>query len=76
MYKPEKVLGFVFVSGHDPAVVLEPYVQALDLPAVPITAEPPPVLMGRVMVRAAGRNDRLHAALNKSGADSSRNRDP
>jgi hypothetical protein len=62
MEKAEEVLGVVFPSVDDPAVVLEPGEQALDLPAAFVAAQRPPV-PGLASARRQMRRDELDSAL-------------
>jgi hypothetical protein len=65
MHKPEKILGFVFVTGNQAAVVLKQRIDALDLPAFFVSAEFPAILMGRMVVVAPGEDNGFDAAIDE-----------
>src|SRR4051794_29699938 len=65
MDKCFKVLNLTLVAGHQPPEVLQPRVRALDNPAPLVAPELPPVLMRRLPVVPALRDDRLDVALHQ-----------
>src|SRR5262249_15260947 len=63
LYEAEEVLGVVFPTDEDAALPLNPSKEALHEPASHITAQPSPILRGRLASVAAMRRDHLDAVL-------------
>ena len=64
--KPEKVLEVVLVPDYQAAVILQPGIEPLDLPAPPIAAQDPAILGSRLRPIAPVGGDQLDPALRQA----------